>query len=396
MGSWNATCGLSQLPIKSGTKVKAVIIQNKPEMPEASGFCYQEGYASPITFIIDAEYNDYGSLENIVDNKAMKLFRQYFNQKLNNEEITVDSDDYYDREMFPDGDIDYTKITNEQLIDLFERDRVNIETSYYHKDGMKKTKVNLGIMMIHNDVYESARESIFNSTEWGYEDFTVDNLKKDCLYAVEDMFETIKLSKYDQIEVDELKEKLKVLDKDSEEFAEVALELIDLIKLSSVTSKSWDSEVRKYSKWSNKVSILRGSEGSNMRAFNIYHGLLKAEFRIEEKEEIIEMLYEMVCLLNMMSILRKPWIAQPGKGSQSFDEDVYIGFAKGILNAIYNDREDLTGCEVYCMKNLFEFKKDNEYKCIYMNHVYDKICIEIDNDTKRVITYSEFKEHFEY
>jgi hypothetical protein len=405
MGCWNGTCGLSQIAITAGTKVKAVIIQNKARMPEASGFCYSSGYADPKTFVIEGIYNDYGSIESVVDNKAIRLFREYFNEELKNGNITVDPDDYYDREMFGDGEIDYTKVTHEQFIDLFERDRVNIKTTYYsHPEGNKHATVNLGLMMFHGDVYDSVKDSILNCSDWDYKNLKEDIIRQDCSYAVEDMFENPKMDRYTQEELDELAEELKMVKEndDTEKQDKIMEEIALIIRLSSRSSGSWDSEIRKTGKWSNAVGIFRGSEGGNMRVFNNYHGMLKADYNPDEKEEIIDMLAEMIYLINMMSSLRKPWQAQSGKGSQSFPDEVYMGLSKGIQKAVYSDREDIKGYELYAIKDWKQlgsgasFKKDSAYECVDTDFERDLIWIKVSDELTTIINWNEFNTYFEY
>ena len=88
MGCWNETDGFGGMPIKAVDKVKAVIIQNNPFNPEASGFCYLNGFATPISFVINATYNDYGSIESVnEDDIAFILLKDFFNQELSSGKI---------------------------------------------------------------------------------------------------------------------------------------------------------------------------------------------------------------------------------------------------------------------------------------------------------------------
>lgn len=68
MGCWNGTCGLTTLPITCGTAVKVFLIGVPPidtskKDHNASGSCGGAGYLMYLPF--DAEYDDYGSVENI-------------------------------------------------------------------------------------------------------------------------------------------------------------------------------------------------------------------------------------------------------------------------------------------------------------------------------------------
>lgn len=67
MGCWNGTCGISQLPITAGAKVKTFLMLQS-EFSDSicgSGVCYATAYFRPWFLPVNAKYNDYGSIENI-------------------------------------------------------------------------------------------------------------------------------------------------------------------------------------------------------------------------------------------------------------------------------------------------------------------------------------------
>ena len=77
MGSWHATCNLSQLPITPGTKVRVLFLGRCPysmdpgnEMQLSSGDnskerCYSTDFWYPRTIPIKAVYDDYGRVTGI-------------------------------------------------------------------------------------------------------------------------------------------------------------------------------------------------------------------------------------------------------------------------------------------------------------------------------------------
>lgn len=70
MGCWNGTCGVSQLPIHCGDKVKLILLKKSVYIEDSvkgGGFCYSNGLFEPYYLPISGEYNDYGTIENIVD-----------------------------------------------------------------------------------------------------------------------------------------------------------------------------------------------------------------------------------------------------------------------------------------------------------------------------------------
>lgn len=71
MGCWNATCGLSQLPINYDDEVKMVLLvtgNNYNEFSTGSGFCYPDDMFKPLFFPINGTYNDYGGID-VTENK---------------------------------------------------------------------------------------------------------------------------------------------------------------------------------------------------------------------------------------------------------------------------------------------------------------------------------------
>jgi len=76
MGCWNGTCMISNLPIIVGDKVKLVFI--KPsysfrELKQCGSYVYSIDAFAPSFLPISATYDDYGSVENIVEDWNYKL-----------------------------------------------------------------------------------------------------------------------------------------------------------------------------------------------------------------------------------------------------------------------------------------------------------------------------------
>ncbi len=90
MGCWSETCGFSHLPINHGDKVMCFVIAEKHY--NDGRLNSQDGptrnYSSPDVpfepwlFPVTAEYNDYGSIENVEDNFASKFLLDSFNKLL--------------------------------------------------------------------------------------------------------------------------------------------------------------------------------------------------------------------------------------------------------------------------------------------------------------------------
>jgi len=150
MGCWNGTCGISQLPIMAGDPVLAYLIMmfQYEDENNFSGYCYPTGFASPLTFPIRAEYNDYGSIDNIKDNYVIDIIKKQFTDKIGN-------------------------LTVEQWIDKeVERDKVTVEINRTIGEGEPRmTAQGIGLWMCHAWLPDCFRKI---KNEWSREDFSLD------------------------------------------------------------------------------------------------------------------------------------------------------------------------------------------------------------------------------
>lgn len=73
MGCYNATCGISNLPIKSEEKIILFVIKHKGQFArtKSSGFCNTDDQFTPIAVPIHGTYNDYGGIEYISHNENL-------------------------------------------------------------------------------------------------------------------------------------------------------------------------------------------------------------------------------------------------------------------------------------------------------------------------------------
>jgi len=398
MGCWNATCGISQIAITHGTKVKVVIIQNKEELPEASGFCYLSGYATPISFIIDGEYNDYGGIDNIDEEAySSKLFLEYFRRGLASGKIRVQGDNYYDTSDFGTNPIDYSKLGIKEVINnLIERGRVSVVVDYYNykKEKQEKKIVNIGIQIFQTSIVNSIIDSIYKDNSWENKERKRDILKKDMIYAAEDLF-TNKLNSRDQEYIDKLTSKLK--DVNSEEERRIIQEEIDdyILVLNKFSRKQWScEEIRKEGKWSNQISLLSSREIVNSEVFMDYFRIIKKE-KEKDVKELANMFGDLIELIYSMISVREKWSAQSEKGSQAFDHSAYLGLAKGIKDAVYANRGIKEGSILYCYekyeKNEFLYEIGNDYIVESVDWEKDEIKIKGFG----TLNWNEYVEHFE-
>lgn len=83
MGSWNGTCMISNLPIECGDEVKLIFL-HRPYFDgslNSSAYCYPNGIFHIGALALDAKYNDYGSVDDIVEDVNYKLIEKYFKTK---------------------------------------------------------------------------------------------------------------------------------------------------------------------------------------------------------------------------------------------------------------------------------------------------------------------------
>ena len=62
MGSWNGTCGMSQLPIHSGDKVKLILLKKHPFTESSmigNGFCNSDDLFRPLYIPLEGTYNSF-------------------------------------------------------------------------------------------------------------------------------------------------------------------------------------------------------------------------------------------------------------------------------------------------------------------------------------------------
>ena len=398
MGCWNGTCSVSNLAITAGTKVKVIVIKNNVDFPDATAFVYDGGYAAPMSFCIDASYNDYGSVEDIVDNKAMQLFRDWFITELGKGNIKIQADSH--------SNFDPANPKDTDIFEVLERGYVEYKSTYFswnketETGGNKEAWVNLGFSMIHGDIFETVQASMFKSSDYELKDFTLESLKTECTYAVEDFFlqETEDLT---EDEIDTELDKLNELE-ETEEVKEQKLKLLrSLGKLWKTGSNGWDADCRKLGDWSNIVRVLSGSEGASMKMFRYYFRELKSIIE-DEKEDTVQMIMDIISVIKMMNSLRVAWSSQTGAGSQSFDEDAYLGLAEGIKKVVYNNRVDIENGSIYCTEDFTQFssnakfKEDSEYKVVSVDWSKDSIWVKVSEDMTTVISYDEYQKYFEY
>ena len=117
MGSWNKTCGLSNLHIYSGTPVYVFVLErNKTYDP-----CYSTGLFSPLLVPFESVYDDYGGGE---DSSGVALDFVMYGLKKSLVEMEVGENEYHDVEVKKEG------FTPEKFFEACHEDRMQVQLRY--------------------------------------------------------------------------------------------------------------------------------------------------------------------------------------------------------------------------------------------------------------------------
>ena len=132
MGCWNVTCGISNLPICDGEKVYAFIVKGRSKYNNS--FCEQTDYGVPISLPLEGTYNEYGSIENIIESPVNAFICNFF-KKLDDDECLI-----WDEKPENFDDI-------EHVVDCIER-------------GVTQEKDNYFIFFVLKDVFDGLTNDI--------------------------------------------------------------------------------------------------------------------------------------------------------------------------------------------------------------------------------------------
>ena len=144
MGCWNGTCMISHLPIIVGEKIKLVFLHDGFDLDDGilnqSAYVYSGGLLSPALLPLEGEYDDYGNIEDIVEDTNYKLINKYFKDKIST--------------LYVDGNLikDWTLQT---IIDAIERGE---EITY---NDSKKT-LGLSFVFIRLDIWNAIQKLVEN------------------------------------------------------------------------------------------------------------------------------------------------------------------------------------------------------------------------------------------
>lgn len=157
MGTWNGTCGISQMPIHEGDDVVMIFLENDEYMETGTGgFTYSDSLYKPISLPIKGKYNGVGMIEPIRKNNSIMAFNEvdnYFNGIVNY------FNEYVFRNRFT-GKMDLNINPQELEIKTIEE---LVDKVYWGN------LLGIGYELIHLEVYDSLIEEIGLRLIYDYE-----------------------------------------------------------------------------------------------------------------------------------------------------------------------------------------------------------------------------------
>jgi hypothetical protein len=160
MGCWNGTCMISNLPILSRDKIKLVILQKgyNSNFNSSSGYVYSSDLFSPAFLPISGSYNDYGMIENIIEDWNYSIIEEHLIKKFGK---TIRAD--------------RKEKENWNLMDFLkgiERSSLSHSDPLQYLDEYDILKdCNLSFVMIREDIWnECVNNQLNNGEYWNFEE----------------------------------------------------------------------------------------------------------------------------------------------------------------------------------------------------------------------------------
>lgn len=305
MGCWNGTCGVSQLPIRVGDPVRAFLIGVPPySKGDQSGYCYSDGRGYPMTLGFKAEYNDYGGVEKIEESFVTELL---WNQYKDTEKFYLYRN-YKAGGGFEDQRRDIKFEGLEGFInDVVERDHLYLDRSL-PISGAERDKHAVGLFMVHEPIYQACLEMFQKQTARALEE----------------------APKYLEV----LKERLS-------KKGEVGFFAIHSFTSSALVPEPEEKEWDRIFPW-----IWHTQSYDAKSALEPYRQAFIDAIVAEDQqriEAILKAQAEFYAFCCAMEQLRKGWVPQAGKGSQSEGYDLQgklILAMEDIINAWVKWRND--------------------------------------------------------
>lgn len=307
-------------------------------MPEASGFCYTGEYALPISFIMSGIYDDYGCVEDIVDNLASRTFMKWFTESIENESITVENSRYQGQ-----YDVNHTIL---EIMNLLERDLVTYHTKIYSTE----ISVNIGINMWHKRITKDSKPTKGTGDVSKITDTDYLSLRtlEDCQKDIEEESIKVGLKDYrDKYKEDlgfNFKEQIEthLTDGYKPNYRELPPQPTSnrLEELGDELGLILDNRVS-YDVWSKfDYSLFTSNDWVHSETFKKLYLVLQEITVPKDTEELKIMLKYLESVIWMKSSLRQAWQAHSGKGSQQDDSRPYLELISHMRSIIKDNTWD--------------------------------------------------------
>jgi len=280
MGCWCETCGITQLPINAGDKVRVFVLTSEDSYAFSKGgaggggTCYSTDRWAPIGPPIQGEYDDYGGVENIVYDDGAKMVEATIAKGW----VPLTAEHEWDE--IP------KKLKLADYLQFIERDRGKFKPEL-------RQEQHLGLMFVLEDVYQAMIK--FDSIEAHH-------------YYDERSYEYMPMSKGLLIEFQDWYKK--------------QLELAEFRK-SKIAS-----ETKLYDLLADMDNgrLFSSFRDDGLKAFKKPLQALAVEsvpFEDKKVQKLVQSALEMLTFQIGMTRARKQWIPQTGKGAQQNDLDIY-------------------------------------------------------------------------
>lgn len=295
MGCWNETCGITQLPIFNGNPVRLFFLNYVGNSEENhAGHCYPNDIWSPQFLPIAANYNDYGGVEEVVENSLTQFVISRVREDLVSSRLSGGADCNLNRKS---DDLDLLDFGIEDLVEQIHNER--LWTRGTSRD------LPVGWMMVHEWVYQQLTQQLVDSRRGS---ITVN----DVVSQGQEFYHLLSAHMH-----------------------------TPLARQLGMSYNRWYLED---SSRNNIFGQLAGGMGldhyGQLHGISEYLNLMAAyveqDLTVDSPQvsELVQALAEFFCFRCHMTTLRKHWMPQSGKGSQQCDLDPYRKLMQGALEWI--------------------------------------------------------------
>jgi hypothetical protein len=304
MGSWNNTCGLTNLPIHAGEAVYVFPIKEK-DLSKYRSHCYATALYKPMLIPFTAKYNDYGAGEDCTG-VALDLTMEELRREL--VELEVGENKYHDIAVKRDAfDVDL-------FFEAVHEDRLFMR-------GWAETDRPVYFTMVRKDVADRMwNEWTFDMWK-GSEGKVPEGFESDQYYVKNVTYAKLAtlLPQYLNI----LAETLKLMDDEDKVIRRIFKR--DVLSASNTLLESTFRAFENFEFW----DLLNGRD-------TIFNFIERGE--LDKAEEFIRMFMMGLMINSMMESTRRVWLPVMHMGSQSEEHDEYRLLHK-LANDVIDARE---------------------------------------------------------